>query len=51
MTRNLLGELEKEPELAAHLDASQTIPQVARNKHALDSEGADSDTVRQDLQK
>jgi hypothetical protein len=50
VTRNLLAELEKEPMLARHLDASETIPQVARNKHALDAERAGSDTLRQDLQ-
>jgi hypothetical protein len=50
VTRNLLAELEKEPTLARQLDASETIPQVARNKYALDAQRAGSDTIRQDLQ-
>jgi hypothetical protein len=35
---------------AAPLDASELIPQVARNKYALDAERAGSDIVRLDLQ-
>ena len=50
VTGNLLASLEREPALARHLDASEWIPQVARNKRALDAEGAGSDTIRQDLQ-
>jgi hypothetical protein len=50
VTRNLLAELEKEPFAAKQLDVSQLIPQVARNKMALDAERAGSDYVRQDVQ-
>jgi hypothetical protein len=50
VTRNLLAELEKEPTLARQLNASETIPQVARNMRALDSQRAGSDAIRQDLQ-
>jgi hypothetical protein len=50
VTGNLLTVLRNDPVSAAPLDASELIPQVARNKYALDAERAGSDIVRPDLQ-